>query len=148
MNHNPTTAALGRAILKLEDEAGKMHLEASLARSTGYNEHAKFFAINASKVRRDAEMISELMGSRHNPQAFSLIVHDPSDLPKCTGEILVALWGANEWEIVNVRENINGPFTAVYKNTGYLADPSEWQWWADLHCMIPHNADARPLNRD
>ena len=70
----------------------------------------------------------------------SLIVHDPSDLPKCDGEILVALWGVNEWEIVNVRENVGGPFTAEYKSTGELADPSEWQWWADLHCMVLHNA--------
>jgi hypothetical protein len=73
------------------------------------------------------------------PCCASLIVHDPADLPKCDGEILVALWGANEWEIVNVRENVNGPFSAEYKSTGDLADPSEWQWWADLHCMILHN---------
>ena len=74
----------------------------------------------------------------------SLIINDPSDLPNCDGEILVALWGANEWEIVNVRENVNGPFTAEYKNTGEPADPSEWQWWADLHCIILHNAEADP----
>ncbi len=78
------------------------------------------------------------------PCCASLIVHDPSDLPKCDGEILVALWGAGEWEIVNVRENINGPFAAEYKSTGELADPSEWQWWADLHCMILHNDQIHP----
>jgi len=62
----------------------------------------------------------------------SLILRSPDDLPEYDGEILVALWGAHEWEIVNVRENVGGPFTAEYKNTGDPADPSEWQWWADL----------------
>ena len=73
------------------------------------------------------------------PCCATVIVHDPSELPKCSGEILVALWGAHEWEIVNVRENINGPFTAEYKSTGEPADPCEWQWWVDLRCMVLHN---------
>jgi len=76
------------------------------------------------------------------PCCASLIIHHPSDLPKCDGEILVALWGAREWEIVKVRENVGGPFTAEYKNTGEPADPSEWQWWADLHCMVLNNTQA------
>ena len=73
------------------------------------------------------------------PCCASLIVHHPTDLPKCDGEILVALWGCHEWEIVRVRENCGGLFTAEYKSTGELADPSEWKWWADLHCMILRN---------
>jgi hypothetical protein len=67
----------------------------------------------------------------------SLILRDPSDLPEYDGEILVALWGANEWEIVNVRENVGGPFTAEYVRTGDIADPEEWQWWADLRELDP-----------
>lgn len=71
--------------------------------------------------------------SDQNPiNETSLILRDPSELPEYDGEILVALWGANEWEIVNVRENEGGPFTAEYKNSGEPADPEEWQWWADL----------------
>lgn len=61
-----------------------------------------------------------------------LSLRDPSDLPEYDGEILVALWGLEEWEIVTVRENPGGPFTAEYKGSGQPADPSEWQWWADL----------------
>ena len=61
----------------------------------------------------------------------SLILRSPSDLPEYDGEILVALWGAHEWEIVTVREG-HGTFEAEYKSTGELADPDEWQWWADL----------------
>jgi hypothetical protein len=72
----------------------------------------------------------------------SLILHDPSELPEYDGEILVALWGAHEWEIVNVRENVGGPFTAEYKSTGDPADPEEWQWWADLRSISSHNVES------
>ena len=79
-------------------------------------------------------------GLDETPCCASLVLRDPSDLPEYDGEILVALWGAHEWEIVNVRENVGGPFTAEYKSTGDLADPSEWQWWADLRNLSLHNA--------
>lgn len=65
----------------------------------------------------------------------TLPIHPPTELPEYDGEILVALWGSNEWEIVNVRENVEGPFTAEYKNTGEPSDPDEWQWWADIKGM-------------
>jgi hypothetical protein len=57
----PTTAALGRAILHLESESGKYHIEASLARSNGDYEHARFFMSRASQSRDDARMLSELI---------------------------------------------------------------------------------------
>jgi hypothetical protein len=57
----PTTAALGRAILDLESKAGKMHIEASLARSNGDNEHARFYASRESQSREDARLLSQLM---------------------------------------------------------------------------------------
>ena len=63
MTINPTTAALGRAIFKLESEAGKMHVEASLARSNGENEHARFFLSRESQAREDAKLIAGLMES-------------------------------------------------------------------------------------
>ncbi len=98
---------------------------------------------DSSDNQPTAENVQEAgRGSPLMPCCASLIVHDPSDLPKCDGEILVALWGAGEWEIVNVRENVGGPFTAEYKSTGEIADPDEWQWWADLRCMILHNSQA------
>ena len=68
MTTNTTTAALGRAILNLESEAGKMHIEASLARSGGENEHARFFASRESQSREDAKLLSELMESLHNKE--------------------------------------------------------------------------------
>jgi hypothetical protein len=64
--NTPTTAALGRAILNLESEAGKMHIEASLARSNGDEEHARFFLSRASQAREDAKLLLELMNSSHN----------------------------------------------------------------------------------
>ena len=63
MTINPTTAALGRAILKLESEAGKMRIEASLARSNGENEHARFFSSRESQAREDVKLIAGLMES-------------------------------------------------------------------------------------
>jgi hypothetical protein len=69
MTANPTTAALGRAILNRESEAGKMHIEASLARSNGDQEHARFFLSRESQAMEDARLISELMESLHNAQS-------------------------------------------------------------------------------
>lgn len=69
MTINPTTAALGRVILNLESEAGKMHVEASLARSNGENEHARFFSSRESQARKDAKLISKLIESLHNEDA-------------------------------------------------------------------------------
>jgi hypothetical protein len=63
MTANPTNAALGRAILSLESEAGKMHIEASLARSNGDEEHARFFLSRESQAREDFKLLSELMES-------------------------------------------------------------------------------------
>jgi len=75
----------------------------------------------------------------------SLILRSPSDLPEYDGEILVALWGYNEWEIVTVRENIHGNFAAEYKGTGDIADPDEWQWWADLRNLsLPNSPVEQP----
>jgi len=67
------------------------------------------------------------------PRFAYILLNDPAELPTLDGEILVALWGAHEYEVVSVRENVGGPFTAEYKSTGKPADPSEWQWWADIH---------------
>jgi hypothetical protein len=61
MNTNPTTAALGRAILNLESTAAGLHVDASLARSNGDNEHARFYASRESQAREDARLLSELM---------------------------------------------------------------------------------------
>lgn len=58
---DPTTAALGRAILSLEHESSKMHLEASLARSEGDSEHASYFASRESQAREYAKLLSKLM---------------------------------------------------------------------------------------
>lgn len=69
----------------------------------------------------------------------SLTLRSPSELPERDGEILVALWGASEWEIVSVRENVGGPFTAEYKGSGDPAYPEEWQWWADLRNLVLPN---------
>ena len=57
----PTTAALGRAILNLEREAGKMHIEASFARSNGDAEYARFFLSRESQAREDAKTLESLM---------------------------------------------------------------------------------------
>ena len=65
---SPTTAALGRAILNLESEAGKNHIEASLARSNGDNEHARFFLSRESQAKEDAKILSELMVGEEEQQ--------------------------------------------------------------------------------
>lgn len=66
------------------------------------------------------------------PYCAPMIVHAPTDPLEHEGEILVALWGANEFEIVTVREAFPGEWWTDYKGTGEKADPSEWQWWAEL----------------
>ena len=63
MTANPTTAALGRAIFNLESEAGKNHIEASLARSNGDHEHARFYLSRESQAREDAKLLSKLIHS-------------------------------------------------------------------------------------
>lgn len=79
---NPTTAALGRAILNLESEAGKMHIEASLARSNGDSEHASFFLSRELQAREDAKMLAELLECPNNrPQDGR--VCDCEDAPCC-----------------------------------------------------------------
>jgi hypothetical protein len=72
----------------------------------------------------------------------SLILRSPSELPEHNGEILVALWGAHEWEIVSVTENIYGLFSAEYKGTGDPASPDEWQWWVDLRAISLPNVEV------
>jgi hypothetical protein len=54
----------------------------------------------------------------------------PESPPDKTGLILVALWGAQEYEIVNVTE-----FGMNYVRDETPADLDEWQWWADLSAL-------------
>ena len=55
------TAAIGRAIYNFEIEAGKNHIEASLARANNANAHAKFFASRETQARDDVRILLNLM---------------------------------------------------------------------------------------
>jgi len=137
-----------RATLNALSPAAKAWLEKTcerFAESEGYDKRDAEIAecVAAGLVRKRSfyvEIHEDVMGLVYSEGFFrqSLILRSPDDLPEYDGEILVALWGANELEIVSVRENVGGPFTAEYKNTNEPADPSEWQWWADLrHLSLP-----------
>jgi hypothetical protein len=60
-----------------------------------------------------------------------LTLRSPSEIGEIEGYILVALWGAHKWEIVEVGEYDDGSFCGQYRN-GEPANPDDWQWWADL----------------
>jgi len=60
-----------------------------------------------------------------------LILRSPSEIGEVEGDILVALWVAHKWEIVEVGECDDGSFWGQYRN-GEPANPDDWQWWADL----------------
>jgi hypothetical protein len=62
---------------------------------------------------------------------ITLILRSPSEIGEIEGYILVALWGARQWEIVEVGEYDDGSFWGEYRN-GEPANPDDWQWWADL----------------
>lgn len=83
MTTNPTTGALGRAILNLESDAGRMRIEASRARSSGELEHGRFFLSRESQARDDARLLSELLESRLAHIADRVPPSDDATCPVC-----------------------------------------------------------------
>ena len=60
-------AALGRAIMRLETEAGTMQLEAAHAGAQCMVQHAKFFTAKEVEHRQDAAILTDLMENLPTP---------------------------------------------------------------------------------